>query len=39
LRSLTHSEITIEHGLALAPTTPGLGIDWDREAIDNAIVQ
>lgn len=39
LRSLTHSEITIENGLALAPTTPGLGIDWDREAIDNAIVQ
>ncbi|MGP4033650.1 mandelate racemase/muconate lactonizing enzyme family protein [Pseudarthrobacter sp. 1C304] len=35
LRAVTHGEMTIENGHALAPQTPGLGIDWDRDAVDN----
>jgi len=35
LRAITTSSITIEDGFALAPDTPGLGIDWDRDAIDD----
>ena len=27
-------EMTIENGNAIAPTTPGLGIDWNFAAID-----
>ena len=34
LRSITHSEIVIESGFALAPKTPGLGIDWNFEDIE-----
>lgn len=36
LRAITHGEIAIEHGEAVAPDTPGLGIAWNRDAIDNA---
>jgi L-alanine-DL-glutamate epimerase-like enolase superfamily enzyme len=35
LRAITKSQITVERGHALAPSTPGLGIDWDRDAIDD----
>jgi L-alanine-DL-glutamate epimerase-like enolase superfamily enzyme len=33
LRSITHSELDIVDGMAIAPSTPGLGIDWNRAAI------
>ncbi|MDE2399094.1 MAG: mandelate racemase/muconate lactonizing enzyme family protein, partial [Burkholderiales bacterium] len=33
LDALTTSRMTIADGHALAPTTPGLGIDWDVAAI------
>ena len=33
LRQITRSEIQIVNGQALAPESPGVGIDWDREAI------
>lgn len=33
LRSLTDSDLTIVDGWAIAPSTPGLGIDWDYETI------
>ena len=33
LDDITTSRLTIENGMALAPTTPGLGIDWDWDAI------
>ncbi|GLW99094.1 mandelate racemase/muconate lactonizing enzyme family protein [Microtetraspora sp. NBRC 16547] len=35
LRAVTRTEILVEDGHALAPTAPGLGIDWDRDAIDD----
>jgi L-alanine-DL-glutamate epimerase-like enolase superfamily enzyme len=35
LRSITTSEMTIESGHAVAPETPGLGIAWDLDAMDN----
>lgn len=35
LRALTHSGIEIMEGHAVAPAAPGLGIDWNRDAIDN----
>ncbi|MEJ7901125.1 MAG: mandelate racemase/muconate lactonizing enzyme family protein [Thermomicrobiales bacterium] len=35
LRSLTRSGIEIMNGHAIAPSSPGIGIDWDRDAIDN----
>jgi L-alanine-DL-glutamate epimerase-like enolase superfamily enzyme len=35
LRSITSSEIRVEDGHALAPSGPGLGIEWDRDAIDD----
>jgi L-alanine-DL-glutamate epimerase-like enolase superfamily enzyme len=35
LRAITRGEIQIVDGHALAPSAPGLGIDWDRDAIDN----
>lgn len=38
LRALTRTEMTIEQGRALASETAGLGIDWDRDAIENGIV-
>lgn len=33
LDDITTSRLTIENGMALAPMTPGLGIDWDWDAI------
>jgi L-alanine-DL-glutamate epimerase-like enolase superfamily enzyme len=35
LRALTRSSVLIEDGMALAPSVPGLGIDWDLDAADN----
>jgi L-alanine-DL-glutamate epimerase-like enolase superfamily enzyme len=35
LRAITHGEIEVAEGQALAPETDGLGIDWDRDAIDD----
>ncbi|SCL35137.1 hypothetical protein GA0070624_5177 [Micromonospora rhizosphaerae] len=35
LRAVTRSEIAVADGHALAPTGPGLGIDWDRDAIED----
>jgi L-alanine-DL-glutamate epimerase-like enolase superfamily enzyme len=34
-RTITHTELEIVGGMAIAPSTPGLGIDWDRAAIDD----
>jgi L-alanine-DL-glutamate epimerase-like enolase superfamily enzyme len=34
LRAITTSDITIRDGHAEVPRTPGLGIDWDPEAIE-----
>lgn len=39
LRAITRREIQIDGGAALAPTAPGLGIDWDRDAIDDRRVK
>jgi L-alanine-DL-glutamate epimerase-like enolase superfamily enzyme len=39
LRAITRDEITVADGCALAPREPGLGISWDRDAIDNRRVQ
>jgi L-alanine-DL-glutamate epimerase-like enolase superfamily enzyme len=33
LRAITTGEMTVVDGHAVAPDTPGLGIDWDRDAI------
>lgn len=38
LRAVTRSEMQLVDGYAVAPTTPGLGIDWDRDALDNLTV-
>ncbi|MEU7821706.1 mandelate racemase/muconate lactonizing enzyme family protein [Catellatospora sp. NPDC049133] len=35
LRAITRSGIEVADGHALAPAQPGLGIDWDLDAIDN----
>ncbi|MFC8599417.1 MULTISPECIES: mandelate racemase/muconate lactonizing enzyme family protein [unclassified Isoptericola] len=35
LRAITHGEIEIVGGRAVAPDVPGLGIDWDRDAMDD----
>jgi L-alanine-DL-glutamate epimerase-like enolase superfamily enzyme len=35
LRAITRTEIEVVDGNALAPAAPGLGIDWDRDAIDD----
>jgi len=35
LRAITRAEIEVVDGHALAPAAPGLGIDWDRDAIDD----
>jgi L-alanine-DL-glutamate epimerase-like enolase superfamily enzyme len=35
LRAITTAEMTIEDGHAVAPEAPGLGIAWDRDAMDN----
>ena len=34
LDAITSSRMTVRDGFALAPDTPGLGIDWDFAAID-----
>jgi L-alanine-DL-glutamate epimerase-like enolase superfamily enzyme len=34
LRAVTGSEMDVVDGRALAPETPGNGIDWDLDAID-----
>ena len=33
LDDLTQSKMQIVDGMALAPSTPGLGIDWDYDAM------
>jgi L-alanine-DL-glutamate epimerase-like enolase superfamily enzyme len=33
LRSITKTEMAIDNGCAIAPSAPGIGIEWDREAI------
>ena len=35
LRAVTASEVVIEDGWALAPDTPGIGIEWRLDAIDD----
>ncbi|MFI6833277.1 mandelate racemase/muconate lactonizing enzyme family protein [Kribbella sp. NPDC050241] len=35
LRAITRSEMAVVDGHAVAPDAPGLGIDWDRDAIDD----
>lgn len=35
LRRLTHREMEIVDGMAVAPDAPGLGIDWDREMVQH----
>jgi L-alanine-DL-glutamate epimerase-like enolase superfamily enzyme len=39
LRAITTDQITVVDGCALAPGTPGLGIAWDRDAIDDRRVR
>ena len=34
LRAVTHTELTIVQGNGMAPSEPGLGIDWDFDALD-----
>ena len=33
LDDLTTSRLAIENGMALAPATPGLGVEWDLDAV------
>jgi L-alanine-DL-glutamate epimerase-like enolase superfamily enzyme len=35
LRAITTAEMTIDAGHAVAPETPGLGISWNRDAMDD----
>jgi L-alanine-DL-glutamate epimerase-like enolase superfamily enzyme len=35
LRAITASELRIEDGFAVAPDTPGIGIDWQLDALDD----
>jgi L-alanine-DL-glutamate epimerase-like enolase superfamily enzyme len=35
LRAITASGVEITDGMALAPSSPGIGIEWDADAIDN----
>ncbi|MCD9588060.1 mandelate racemase/muconate lactonizing enzyme family protein [Streptomyces sp. 8ZJF_21] len=35
LRAVTRGELTIRDGRAVAPDVPGIGIDWDMDAIDD----
>ncbi|UNK71476.1 mandelate racemase/muconate lactonizing enzyme family protein [Microbacterium sp. H1-D42] len=39
LRAITRTEMEIADGRALAPETVGLGIDWDRDAMEDRIVE
>lgn len=38
LRSVTRTELDVVDGYAVAPLAPGLGIDWDTDALDNLTV-
>jgi L-alanine-DL-glutamate epimerase-like enolase superfamily enzyme len=38
LRAITTNQMRIEDGHAIAPDAPGLGIDWNRDAIDDRTV-
>lgn len=35
LRAVTRTELTLREGRAIAPDEPGIGIDWDRDALDD----
>jgi L-alanine-DL-glutamate epimerase-like enolase superfamily enzyme len=35
LRAITTAEMTLQSGQAVAPETAGLGIEWDRDAMDD----
>ncbi|MDI2129455.1 mandelate racemase/muconate lactonizing enzyme family protein [Yinghuangia seranimata] len=35
LRAVTRTEMVVRDGLAVAPDEPGIGIDWDLDAIDD----
>ena len=35
LRAITTTEMAVEAGQAVAPETAGLGIAWDRDAMDD----
>ncbi|WP_217544943.1 mandelate racemase/muconate lactonizing enzyme family protein [Streptomyces sp. GbtcB6] len=35
LRAVTRTELAIRDGLAVAPDVPGIGIDWDLDALDD----
>ncbi|MFF4753808.1 mandelate racemase/muconate lactonizing enzyme family protein [Streptomyces sp. NPDC002514] len=35
LRAVTRTELTVRDGLAVAPDEPGIGIDWDLDAVEN----
>jgi L-alanine-DL-glutamate epimerase-like enolase superfamily enzyme len=35
LRSVTHGELEVRDGHAIPPSAPGVGIDWDRDALEN----
>lgn len=35
LRAITRTELTVRDGRAVAPDEPGIGIDWDHDAIDD----
>jgi L-alanine-DL-glutamate epimerase-like enolase superfamily enzyme len=39
LRAITTEQISVVDGCAVAPSTPGLGIAWDRDAIDDRRVR
>ncbi|GAB3601251.1 mandelate racemase/muconate lactonizing enzyme family protein [Microbacterium tumbae] len=38
LRAVTTAELRIEEGRSWAPLAPGLGIDWDDDALDRLVV-
>ena len=35
LRAITTTEMAVQDGHAVVPNTPGIGIDWDRDAMDD----
>lgn len=35
LRAVTHTELTVRDGMAVAPDEPGIGIDWNMDAIED----
>ncbi|XBH23214.1 mandelate racemase/muconate lactonizing enzyme family protein [Jonesiaceae bacterium BS-20] len=38
LRAITKTEMAIADGKALAPSAPGIGIDWDWDQIENRVI-